>query len=52
MPDSPRQIFENNGGMVTTEAADLLKDGQYAYLANVRKLLGGRITARPSSAIT
>ena len=48
MPDSPRQIFENNGGMVTTEAADLLKDGQYAYLANVRKLLGGRITARPS----
>ncbi|MFZ0706258.1 MAG: hypothetical protein WAM71_11685, partial [Candidatus Korobacteraceae bacterium] len=44
---SPRMVFENAGGMNTVEAPDLLKPGQYAYLQNCRKLLGGRITARP-----
>src|SRR5208283_3178660 len=39
--------FENQGGMVTIEPTDLLKPGQYAFLQNVRKLLGGRIVARP-----
>ena len=47
MPDSPRLIFENQGGMSTVEPPDLLKPGQYAYLQNTRKLLGGRMTARP-----
>lgn len=47
MPDSPRMIFENQGGMVTVTSSDLLKAGQYAYLQNTRKLLGGRMTARP-----
>ena len=47
MPQSPRLIFENSGGMSTVEAPDLLKPGTYSYLQNTRKLLGGRITARP-----
>lgn len=47
MPDSPRLIFENQGGMNTVEAPDLLKPGQYPYLQNTRKLLGGRMSARP-----
>src|SRR5271166_1482051 len=47
MPDFPRMVFENNGGMVTVEAPDLLKSGQYCYLQNTRKLLGGRIVGRP-----
>lgn len=47
MPDSPRMIFENAGGMVTINPPDLLTDGQYAYLQNTRKLLGGRMVARP-----
>ena len=47
MPDSPRLIFENQGGMNLMEPPDLLKPGQYAYLQNTRKLLGGRMTARP-----
>ena len=33
--------------MVTVEAPDLLKSGSYCYLQNVRKLLGGRMVARP-----
>jgi hypothetical protein len=47
MPDSPRMVFENQGGMSTVQAPDLLKPGQYCYLQNTRKLLGGRIVARP-----
>ena len=42
-----RLIFENAGGMSTVNSPDLLKPGTYAYLANTRKLLGGRMTARP-----
>jgi hypothetical protein len=33
--------------MVTVTSPDLLKEGQYPYLQNTRKLLGGRISARP-----
>lgn len=33
--------------MVTVEPPDLLKPGSYAYLCNTRKLLRGRMTARP-----
>jgi len=40
-------IFENVGGMVTVTASDLLKEGQYPYLQNTRKILGGRMVARP-----
>src|SRR6516225_5005982 len=47
MPYSPRQIFENEGGMNTVTAPDLVKPGQYPYLQNTRKLLGGRMVARP-----
>jgi hypothetical protein len=47
MPDSPRIVFENQGGMNLVEAPDLLKPGQFCYLQNTRKLLGGRLTARP-----
>ena len=47
MPDSPRMVFENAGGMSTVQSTDLIKDGQWAYLQNIRKLLGGRMTARP-----
>ena len=47
MPDSPRQVFENQGGMNLVTAPDLLEQGNYPYLQNTRKLLGGRITARP-----
>ena len=42
-----RFIFENKGGMVTIEPPDLIPQGSYAYLQNTRKLLGGRMTARP-----
>src|ERR1019366_5093564 len=52
MPDSPRMIFENQGGMVTVEAPDLITQGKYAYLQNTRKLLGGRIVARPPISAT
>lgn len=47
MPQSPRLSFENQGGLNTVSAPDELKPGSYAYLCNVRKLLGGRLTARP-----
>ena len=47
MPTSPRGVFENVKGMVTFEAPDLIPQGGYAYLENTRRLLGGRITARP-----
>ena len=47
MPESPRLIFENQGGMSTVMAPDLLKPGQFCYLQNIRKLLGGRMSARP-----
>lgn len=47
MAQSPRLLFENKGGMNTVEAPDLLPAGQFPYLQNVRKLLGGRLTARP-----
>lgn len=33
--------------MVTVQPPDLLKPSQYAFLQNTRKLLGGRMTARP-----
>jgi len=33
--------------MNLVEAPDLIKPGQFAFLQNVRKLLGGRLTARP-----
>lgn len=46
MPESPRLIFENDGGMNTVQAPDLLPPTQYSYLQNVRKLLGGRLVAR------
>ena len=36
----------------TVNSPDLLKPGQYAYLANTRKLLGGRMTARPPMGAT
>lgn len=39
-------VFENQGGLVTVTAPDLLKPGQFAYLQNTRKILGGRMTAR------
>lgn len=48
MPQSPRLSFEVEGGMNTLAAPDELRPGQYAYLQNVRKLLGGRITSRPA----
>lgn len=47
MPESPRLSFENQGGLNTVAAPDELNPGSYAYLCNVRKLLGGRLTARP-----
>ena len=40
-------IFENKGGLDTVDAFDLIPMGSYAYLQNVRKLLGGRMGARP-----
>lgn len=47
MPTSAPTIFENQGGMNLIQPPDLIKPGQYAYLQNTRKLLGGRMTARP-----
>ena len=49
MPDNnaPHMIFENQGGMNTVEAPDILKPGSYPFLQNTRKLLGGRMVARP-----
>ena len=47
MPDSQRFSFENSGGMNTMTAPDLLKPGQYPFLQNTRKLLDGRLIARP-----
>lgn len=47
MPDSPRLSFENQGGLNTVAAPDELKPGSYPFLQNVRKILGGRLTARP-----
>jgi hypothetical protein len=49
MPDNnaPHIIFENQGGMNTTMPPDALKPGSYPYLQNTRKLLSGRMTARP-----
>lgn len=39
--------FDIRGGMNTVLSSDLLKVGEYAYLQNTRKLLEGRIAARP-----
>ena len=39
MPDSPRMVFETQGGMDTVDAPDLILQGKYAYLQNTRKLL-------------
>lgn len=47
MPQSPRLTFDLKGGMNTVDPPDELKPGQYPYLQNVRRLLGGRIIARP-----
>lgn len=47
MPQSPRLSFALQGGMNTVDAPDEMKPGSYPYLCNVRKLLGGRLTARP-----
>lgn len=47
MPQSPRLGFGLQGGMNTVDAPDELKPGSYAFLQNIRKLLGGRLTARP-----
>lgn len=44
---SPRTIFEMNGGMSTVQAPDLIPQGSYAFLQNTRRLLGGRLSARP-----
>ena len=35
------------GGMNTVKSLDLLTEGEYAYLQNVRRQLNGRITGRP-----
>lgn len=42
-----RLTFENQGGMNLVNAPDLLRPTEFAYLQNTRKLLGGRMTARP-----
>lgn len=42
-----RLIFENAGGMNLVQAPDLLSPTEFCYLQNTRKLLGGRMTARP-----
>ena len=47
MPQSPRVGFEIEGGLNTVSAPDQIKPGSFPYLSNVRKLLGGRLTARP-----
>lgn len=47
MPQNPRLSFALQGGMNTVDAPDELKPGSYPFLLNVRKLLGGRLTARP-----
>lgn len=46
MPDAPRTLFELKGGMSTVSAADQIAQGAYAFLQNIRRLLGGRLTAR------
>src|SRR5574337_358684 len=45
-PQTPRQVFQLQGGMNTLLPPDLIPEGSYAYLQNVRRLLGGRIVAR------
>ena len=45
-PQTPRQLLELKGGMNTLLPPDLIPEGSYAYLQNVRRLLGGRIVAR------
>ena len=47
MPQSPRLSFALQGGMDTVSAPDEVKQGSFPYLLNVRKILGGRIVARP-----
>lgn len=47
MPQSPRLSFDIQGGLNTVSAPDELNPGSFAYLCNVRRLLGGRLTARP-----
>ncbi len=49
MPDNnaPHMVFENSGGMNTTMPPDALNPGSYPYLQNTRKILSGRMTARP-----
>ena len=37
------------GGMDTVKPVDLLAEGEYAYLQNVRRSFNGRITGRPTS---
>src|SRR6185503_4996702 len=46
MPDSP-QTFDIQGGMNLVQAPDLIPQGSYAFLQNTRRLLGGRLSARP-----
>jgi hypothetical protein len=45
-PQTPRQLLQLQGGMNTLLPPDLIPEGSYAYLQNVRRLLGGRIVAR------
>lgn len=52
MPQSPRLSFALQGGMDTVSAPDEVKQGSFPYLLNVRKILGGRIVARPPSGAT
>lgn len=47
MPESPRLSFGLQGGMNTVDAPDELKPGSYPFLQNIRKILGGRMVARP-----
>ena len=41
--------FLLEGGMNTVKSVDLLTEGEYAYLQNVRRQLSGRIGERPTS---
>lgn len=45
-PQTPRQLLQLQGGLNTLLPPDLIPEGSYAYLQNVRRLLGGRIVAR------
>ena len=45
-PQTPRQLFQLQGGINTLLPPDLVPEGSFCYLQNVRRLLGGRIVAR------